>query len=130
MPNASLLTHLTADLADLQAGSTAFAPALVPRETGAVLSVAAGVVRVSGLPGAGSGELLRFAGGLHGLAYNLDETEIGVILLGEDARLRVFRLRPEGVADLRAWLDRLEADWNAQLESFQRHMKGRPQSDR
>lgn len=89
MPNASLLTHLTADLADLQAGSTAFAPALVPRETGAVLSVAAGVVRVSGLPGAGSGELLRFAGGLHGLAYNLDETEIGVILLGEDARLRV-----------------------------------------
>jgi DNA-binding transcriptional ArsR family regulator len=44
----------------------------------------------------------------------------------EDARLRVFRLRPEGVADLRAWLDRLEADWNAQLESFQRHLEGRP----
>ena len=34
--------------------------------------------------------------------------------------------REEGVADLRAWLDRLEADWNAQLGSFQRHLEGRP----
>jgi F-type H+-transporting ATPase subunit alpha len=89
MPATELLAHLNDTLAALSAGSAAFRPALIPREIGVVLSVSAGVVRVSGLPGAGSGELLLFAGGLYGLAYNLDETEIGVVLLGEDARLSV-----------------------------------------
>jgi DNA-binding transcriptional ArsR family regulator len=43
----------------------------------------------------------------------------------EDARLRIFRLRPEGLVDLQAWLDQLQADWNRQLGSFQRHVEGK-----
>ncbi len=42
----------------------------------------------------------------------------------EDARLRVFHLRPEGLAGLRAWLDQLQAHWDEQLASFQRHVNG------
>ena len=51
------------------------------REFGLVRSVEAGVVRVSGLSGAGRDEVLRFSGGELGLAFDLDPTGIGVVLL-------------------------------------------------
>jgi len=89
LPPSLLPERLTDTFADLLRASDAFAPALLPSETGTVISVSAGVVRVAGLPGAGFEELLVFPGGLFGIAYNLDEDEIGVILLGEDARLNV-----------------------------------------
>lgn len=45
-----------------------------------------------------------------------------------DARLRLFRLRPDGFASLRSWLDELQADWDDQMMSFKRHAEmGRPQ---
>jgi DNA-binding transcriptional ArsR family regulator len=46
--------------------------------------------------------------------------------LVEDARARVFRLRPESVAALQAWLDQLKAEWDEQLGSFKRHVEGKP----
>lgn len=58
-----------------------------PREIGFVVSVSAGIVKVSGLPGVGFEELLKFPGGLFGIAYNIDEDEIGTILLGENSLL-------------------------------------------
>jgi F-type H+-transporting ATPase subunit alpha len=61
----------------------------VPREFGSVKSVSSGIAKVSGLPGAGYEELLQFPGGLFGISFNLDEDEIGVILLGDDSRLNV-----------------------------------------
>lgn len=42
----------------------------------------------------------------------------------EDARVRIFRLRPESVAALQAWLDQLQAHWDDQLRSFKRHVEG------
>jgi DNA-binding transcriptional ArsR family regulator len=41
-----------------------------------------------------------------------------------DARARVFRLRPQPVAELQAWLDQLQAHWDEQLRSFKRHVEG------
>jgi DNA-binding transcriptional ArsR family regulator len=43
----------------------------------------------------------------------------------DDARVRVFRLRPESVVALRAWLDQLQAHWNEQLRSFKRHVESK-----
>jgi DNA-binding transcriptional ArsR family regulator len=43
----------------------------------------------------------------------------------QDARLRYFRLRPQSMAALRAWLDQLQAHWDEQLASFQRHVEAR-----
>jgi DNA-binding transcriptional ArsR family regulator len=43
----------------------------------------------------------------------------------EDARVRIFRLRPESVVALRAWLDQLQAQWDDQLRSFKRHVEGK-----
>ncbi len=65
----------------------AFAPALDVRETGTLLSVSTGVAQVSGLPGAGFDELLRFPGGALGISFNLDEDAIGVILLDDSWKL-------------------------------------------
>ena len=45
-----------------------------------------------------------------------------------DARLRVFRLRPEPLAALRAWLDQLQALWDEQLGAFKRHVEKRGKS--
>jgi DNA-binding transcriptional ArsR family regulator len=45
--------------------------------------------------------------------------------LPEDARARVFRLRPESVVALRAWLDQVKAEWDEQLSSFKRHVEGK-----
>ena len=44
----------------------------------------------------------------------------------EDARVRVFRLRPESVVALRAWLDQLQAHWDEQLRSFKQHVERKP----
>ncbi len=58
-----------------------------PREVGYVTSVSAGVIKISGLPNVGFEELLIFPNGLSGIAYNIDEDEIGAILLGEESLL-------------------------------------------
>ena len=50
---------------------------------GYVTSIADGVARVEGLPGVMASELLEFPGGLVGVALNLDETDIGVVFLGD-----------------------------------------------
>jgi F-type H+-transporting ATPase subunit alpha len=52
-------------------------------EVGTVIDAADGIAHVEGLPGAMANELLRFADGTLGLALNLDEDEIGVIVLGD-----------------------------------------------
>src|ERR1035437_3652500 len=60
----------------------AFTPHLRPREVGTVTSVATGIAKVSGLPGVGFEELVQFPGGVFGIAFNVDEDEIDVVLLG------------------------------------------------
>ncbi|NBC09981.1 MAG: alternate F1F0 ATPase, F1 subunit alpha [Bacteroidetes bacterium] len=65
-----------------------FRPELLPREIGTVKHIANGIAHVAGLPGAGYGELLRFPGGLSGIAFNIDEDEIGVVMLGDYAGLQ------------------------------------------
>jgi len=52
-------------------------------EVGYVIDAADGIAHVEGLPGVMANELIRFADGTLGLAQNLDEDEIGVIVLGE-----------------------------------------------
>ena len=74
--------------AAITAGVECFEATLVPQEIGEITSVAVGIAKVSGLPGVGSEELLRFPGGIFGIAFNLDVDEIGVVLLGDHEHLR------------------------------------------
>jgi len=73
--------------ADLSQTRDGFTPRLTPREVGTIISVSTGIARVSGLPGVGFEELLEFPGGAFGIAFNVDEDEIGVVLLGEYSHL-------------------------------------------
>jgi len=52
-------------------------------EVGHVKDAGDGIAHVEGLPGVMANELIRFADGTLGLAQNLDENEIGVVVLGE-----------------------------------------------
>jgi F-type H+-transporting ATPase subunit alpha len=73
--------------AELAEAREAFSPRLTPREVGTITSVATGIAKVSGLPGVGFEELVRFPGGELGIAFNVDEDEVGVVLLGDYWRL-------------------------------------------
>jgi DNA-binding transcriptional ArsR family regulator len=41
----------------------------------------------------------------------------------DDARVRVFRLRPEPLAELSAWLSEVEQFWRVQLDAFTAHVE-------
>ncbi|WP_029088845.1 F0F1 ATP synthase subunit alpha [Brevibacterium album] len=56
-------------------------------EVGKVVTAGDGIAQVSGLPGTMANELLRFEDGTLGLAQNLDEREIGVVVLGDFASI-------------------------------------------
>lgn len=75
--------------AGMRQGREAFAPQFAPREVGTITSIATGIAKVSGLPGVGFEEVLRFAGDVYGIAFNVDEDEIGVVLLGDYWQLHV-----------------------------------------
>jgi len=64
-----------------------FTPRLTPREVGTITSIATGIAKVSGLPGVGFEEVLKFPGDRYGIAFNLDADEIGVVLLGDHWQL-------------------------------------------
>src|SRR5262250_3536349 len=57
-------------------------------EIGNVISVGDGIARVYGLEHAMAGELLEFPHGVMGLALNLEESQVGVVLLGEYTEIR------------------------------------------
>ncbi|MDP4285227.1 MAG: alternate F1F0 ATPase, F1 subunit alpha [Bacteroidota bacterium] len=59
-----------------------------PQEKGSVKNVSSGIAKVIGLSGTGFEELLKFPNNLYGIAFNLDETEIGVVVLGNDEQLQ------------------------------------------
>ncbi len=69
--------------AELIQARESFTPQLAPHEVGTVTGVSTGIARVSGLPNVGFDELVKFPGDVFGIAFNVDENEIGVVLLGE-----------------------------------------------
>ncbi len=57
-------------------------------EVGTVITVGDGIARVHGLEKAMAGELLEFTGGIYGMVLNLEEDNIGVVLLGSDQHIK------------------------------------------
>jgi len=89
MPQPDLDNYIGAAFLQINQGLESHVATLVSNEVGFVLSISSGIVRVSGLPGVGFDELLKFPGELYGIAFNVDEEEIAVVLLAEDTRLNV-----------------------------------------
>jgi F-type H+-transporting ATPase subunit alpha len=83
MENGSLRHLFDGVFAEISQARETFTPSLVPREVGTIINVATGIARVAGLPGVGFEELVQFPGEVFGIAFNVDEDDIGVVLLGE-----------------------------------------------
>ena len=57
-------------------------------EVGQVLSVGDGIARVYGLDNVQAGEMVEFPGGVRGMALNLEEDNVGVVIFGEDRDIK------------------------------------------
>jgi F-type H+-transporting ATPase subunit alpha len=58
------------------------------QEVGTILQVGDGIARAFGLSNAQAGELVEFEGGLQGIVLNLEEDNVGIVLLGSSAEIR------------------------------------------
>src|SRR6202453_2842500 len=88
MPPDTLLDAVGVAFSTLERAREAFTPSFSPSETGIITTVSTGIATVVGLPGVGFEELIQFPGDLYGIAFNVDEQEIGVVLLGEYSHLQ------------------------------------------
>jgi F-type H+/Na+-transporting ATPase subunit alpha len=64
-----------------------FAPEVTRSEVGQVLEVGDGIARVYGLSGLMAGEMVAFENGVKGIALNLEESSVGVMVLGDYTRI-------------------------------------------
>ena len=71
-------------------------------EVGQVLSVGDGIARVYGLEKVQAGELVEFSSGVKGMALNLEEDNVGVVIFGSDQEIK------EGDT-VKRWASRLTA---------------------
>ena len=57
-------------------------------EVGQVISVGDGVARVYGLDNVQAGEMVEFPGGIRGMALNLEDDNVGVVIFGNDRDIK------------------------------------------
>jgi F-type H+-transporting ATPase subunit alpha len=79
----SLQNVFNSAFAGISQAREACTPQLRLKEVGTITSIATGIATVTGLPGVGFEEVLKFPGDVYGIAFNVDEDEIGVVLLGD-----------------------------------------------
>ncbi len=68
---------------DLKNQIDAFEPQLDIRAVGSVIEAGDGIARVRGLADVRAQELVQFANGIKGIAFNLEQDNVGVIIMGE-----------------------------------------------
>ena len=66
---------------------SSFVPVAEEKETGIVLSVGDGIARAYGLSKVASGELVEFQNGIKGIALNLEEDNVGIVVMGEASQI-------------------------------------------
>ncbi len=68
---------------ELQRQIDAFSPEVELKDVGAVLEAGDGIARVSGLSDVRAQELIQFANGVMGIAFNLERDAVGVLIMGD-----------------------------------------------
>jgi len=77
----SIVEQIEKEIASFEAGA-------VKSNTGKVVSVADGVAKLEGLSGVMFNEMIDFGGGVTGLALNLEEDEVGCVVLGDYSKVK------------------------------------------
>ncbi|OGL44995.1 MAG: F0F1 ATP synthase subunit alpha [Candidatus Schekmanbacteria bacterium RBG_16_38_11] len=65
-----------------------FEPAVDVKEVGTIIMTGDGIARVYGLEKVMYGELLEFPHGIYGIAFNLEEDNVGAVLFGENSEIK------------------------------------------
>ncbi len=65
-----------------------YSSVLVVSDVGTVIQVADGIARIHGLENAMQGELLEFPGEVYGMVMNLEQDNVGAVLLGDSSAIR------------------------------------------
>jgi F-type H+/Na+-transporting ATPase subunit alpha len=86
-PEARAHDVLDSVFARIDTGLQGFTPELSLREIGTVTTVTTGVATLAGLPGVGFEESIVFSNGMTGIAFNIDQDQVGVVLLDDYAAL-------------------------------------------
>jgi len=81
---ADLIKQITSDL---QKQIEEYKPQIEFRDVGTVIEAGDGIARVSGLANVRSQELVQFANGVMGIAFNLEKDSVGVIIMGDYAEI-------------------------------------------
>src|SRR3954467_15186026 len=76
----SILQELETQISGLKTAPT-------KSNVGVVREIGDGVAKIEGLSDVMLNEMIEFPGGLYGIALNLEESEVGCILLGSDAKV-------------------------------------------
>jgi F-type H+-transporting ATPase subunit alpha len=84
MAEFNLIQDITASLEEQ---IRAFSPRLVPQDVGNVLEAGDGIARASGLAGVRASELVQFDNGVMGIAFNLEQDNVGIIIMGDYAEI-------------------------------------------
>ena len=99
------------------------------QEVGTVLQIGDGIARIYGLNGVQYGELIEFDGGLQGIALNLEEDNVGAVLLGRSSQVKEYKgIVPVTIttateldkATKEAIVQKIEAKVNGQLEVIEK----------
>ncbi len=87
---------------ELRRGREQFEMPIAMKEVGVIATLFNGIARVTGIPEVGFEELLKFPGDLYGIAFNIDENDVGVVLLGDYQHLHAgdMVLRTRRVMDV------------------------------
>jgi F-type H+/Na+-transporting ATPase subunit alpha len=75
-------------LQEIEAQIAGVTTSVARRNVGVVREIGDGVAKIEGLTDCGYNEMLDFGGGIMGLALNLEETEVGAIIMGDYTRLQ------------------------------------------
>ena len=90
---------------DLQKQIESFQPKIGIADIGTVLEAGDGIARVSGLANVKSQELVQFANGVMGIAFNLEKDAVGVIIMGDYSGIAEgMTVRPPGASLRSRWV--------------------------
>lgn len=77
----SIVEQIENEIAQLETGA-------VKSNTGTIVTIADGVAKLAGLSGVMYNEMIDFGNGVYGLALNLEEDEVGCVILGDYSKLK------------------------------------------
>lgn len=75
-------------LEDIQSQISGLKTTVIRQNTGIVREIGDGVAKIEGLTDVMLNEMIEFPGGLYGLALNLEETEVGAVILGDYTHIK------------------------------------------